>query len=72
MRTVLQFDTSGALAQLVEHLLCKQDVRSSILLCSTATNPQVAIDLGILGLNDKMCVRFRRVVGLDVAFLDAD
>ena len=24
------------------------------------------------GLNDKMCVWLRRVVGLDVAFLDAD
>src|SRR5699024_12206980 len=29
----------GALAQLVEHLLCKQKVRSSILLCSTARTP---------------------------------
>ncbi len=31
--------TNGALAQLVEHLLCKQKVRSSILLCSTVWNP---------------------------------
>ena len=26
----------------------------------------------VRGLNDKMCVWLRRVVGLDVAFLDAD
>ena len=25
-----------------------------------------------LGLSDKMCVCYRRVAGLDVAFLDAD
>ena len=32
---VVKYLGTGALAQLVEHLLCKQKVRSSILLCST-------------------------------------
>ena len=27
---------------------------------------------GNVGLSDKMCVCYRRVAGLDVAFLDAD
>ena len=36
----IQFDSYGVLAQLVEHLLCKQDVRSSSLLHSKMPDPK--------------------------------
>ena len=67
----------GALAQLVERLPCKEEVRSSILLCSTAQTPWLRLG-GLLvvcdvrGLNDKMCVWLGVSWGLDLAFLDAD
>ena len=35
MKAGVFIETFGAVAQLVERLLCKQDVRSSSLLCST-------------------------------------
>ena len=55
---------TGALAQLVEHLLCKQKVRSSILLCSTACSPASSSE----GPDHFYVVGFRGRIGCDRNF----
>ena len=65
-----------AVVQLVEHQVVILGVAGS----SPVSHPKCpSLALGLfqfstyrLGLSDKMCVCYRRVAGLDVAFLDAD
>lgn len=68
-----------AVVQLVEHQVVILGVAGS----SPVSHPKCpSLALGLFqfsacrlassGLSDKMCVCYRRVAGLDVAFLDAD